>query len=51
MIRILSAWLRLDDFDSAVPHKGGHNDLSRWKCLGGELERPAAPAPISVRER
>ena len=34
------------DFDSAVPHKSGHNDLSRWKQFGGSLERPKPPSPI-----
>lgn len=33
----------------AVPHKGGHNDLSRWKKFGGTLERPAPPAPITKK--
>lgn len=33
-------------FDQAVPHKGGRNDLSRWKQFGGDLDRPAAPGPM-----
>lgn len=31
--------------EPAVPHKGGHNDLSRWRQFGGTLDRPAPPAP------
>lgn len=30
----------------AVPAKGGHNDLSRWEAFGGQLKRPAPPAPM-----
>jgi hypothetical protein len=35
--------------EPAIPHKGGYNDLSRWKQFGGGLERPAPPAPIERR--
>lgn len=33
-------------FDSAVPHKGGHNDLSRWQAFGGSLKRPDPPLKL-----
>lgn len=30
------------------PYKGGHNDLSRWKAFGGDLDRPPSPTPMKV---
>jgi hypothetical protein len=52
IFRIIRAWWQPPaSFDSAVPAKGGHNDLSRWKHSGGDLPRPDPPAPIAPKAR
>ena len=34
---------KMGDLLPAVPAKGGHNDLSRWRAFGGTLDRPSPP--------
>lgn len=35
--------------DGGKVRKGGHNDLSRWKAFGGDLERPPAPGALNPK--